>query len=850
MLKVLDKKLVIDGGDFEQFQTNITNIELVRIETNYDGLHTYIFKYIDTNNKIIHFYTTLEKNRFIQPFLLDYYNHLADSDKFIDIKFSSQRGSMDIQVFINTDFISMNKDNIAFKTLCNMSILKLQKLPHEIGIILTNNSFCPTEPQTLTNNNFKKFGIKLFDYQLKSIQRMSAIENGTIIRKIPRTFNLSFNDINVLWDPFYNRVVDEVKYCEISSQGGILADSMGLGKTLTMIGLTYYNNTSLNTLPIDNTIIHTNATLVIVPSHLSKQWINEYIKVMPKTMKIISILTKSHHTKITYADFKTADMIIVSQQFLLNFKNYIMINYMHVTPTSYNMEHRLKFLKNVFLEWIETNKNIDMMTQPLFEYFHFKRVIVDEGHEIFEEILSNNTLNKWLLGFLDNIKSNYKWYVSGTPFNEGFVKCMKYINLKLKFDEETIKINYIKSNGCILSHSDNIYKYISKTSNFIITNEFLTRLMDQVIIRHRKEDVENIIKIPGFTETIEWVDLTTNEQSIYDSKKTIASRLTLQQICCHPMIVDSMKKMLGNNNDILDLDQVQEHIKKFNNTQIERYTDKISKLDSSKPEYHMLLSTYNSKISESKFMLNILEKINTSIDIEKYEDVCIICYDIITKETDSILTSCGHLYCEKCILTALKYKSECPTCKSAIKSKLYKINHKLDKPIEIIKKNNDNPLINKYGAKLGKLIQMIKHLIISSQTNRIIVFSQWDDMLNLIGKCLSDNDISNSFIKGNVHCRNKAIERFKQNSMTDDSRVIMLSLKNSASGTNLTEATHIFFVEPIDTNNDKRLTIEGQAIGRACRIGQKKEINLIRILCKNTIEEEIYNKSLQNTLII
>ena len=45
----------------------------------------------------------------------------------------------------------------------------------------------------------------------------------------------------------------------------------------------------------------------------------------------------------------------------------------------------------------------------------------------------------------------------------------------------------------------------------------------------------------------------------------------------------------------------------------------------------------------------------------------------------------------------------------------------------------------------------------------------------------------------------------------------MLSLKNSASGTNLTEATHIFFVEPIDAPKEKCRAIEGQAIARACR---------------------------------
>ena len=71
--------------------------------------------------------------------------------------------------------------------------------------------------------------------------------------------------------------------------------------------------------------------------------------------------------------------------------------------------------------------------------------------------------------------------------------------------------------------------------------------------------------------------------------------------------------------------------------------------------------------------------------------------------------------------------------------------------------------------------------------------------------------------------------------------VIMLSLAKSASGTNLTEATHILFVEPIDSKGDEVRAIEAQAIGRACRIGQKNNIKVIRILTKGTIEETIYN---------
>ena len=189
----------------------------------------------------------------------------------------------------------------------------------------------------------------------------------------------------------------------------------------------------------------------------------------------------------------------------------------------------------------------------------------------------------------------------------------------------------------------------------------------------------------------------------------------------------------------------------------------------------------------------------------------------------------------------LQVKKECPMCKADLAGKeIYLVDSKKDEEKE---PEEENPLIKKYGSKLGKLISIVRTLT-SNDDNRIIIFSQWDRMLNLIGKSLSDNGVANSFIKGNVWARNSAISKFKlgKDSSGEDNKVIMLSLSNSASGTNLTEATHIIFVEPINSKNEEVKAIEGQAIGRACRLGQKNKVKVMRILTENTIEQEIYDK--------
>ena len=67
-------------------------------------------------------------------------------------------------------------------------------------------------------------------------------------------------------------------------------------------------------------------------------------------------------------------------------------------------------------------------------------------------------------------------------------------------------------------------------------------------------------------------------------------------------------------------------------------------------------------------------------------------------------------------------------------------------------------------------------------------------MLTLVGKSLADNGVNNAFVKGNVWCRNKSISKFKKG---DETKVIMLSLSNAASGTNLMEATHIILLNQL-----------------------------------------------------
>jgi len=70
----------------------------------------------------------------------------------------------------------------------------------------------------------------------------------------------------------------------------------------------------------------------------------------------------------------------------------------------------------------------------------------------------------------------------------------------------------------------------------------------------------------------------------------------------------------------------------------------------------------------------------------------------------------------------------------------------------------------------------------------------------------------------------------------------MLSLENTASGTNLTRATHVILCDPVAGTKAHAAATEAQAIGRAHRQGVKRnrKLKVVRFIIKDTIEEELY----------
>jgi SNF2 family DNA or RNA helicase len=724
---------------------------------------------------------------------------------------------MDIIININVNLIPdyINKSLALFNVLtAEFTIIK-----EFDGKNFMAKSFISYNDLTQPINTFK---LKLYDYQKRNLSKMINIENNNNFT-MEYTLPIIFDDYELLYNPILYKYTDSKQTMSIKTKGGYLSDSMGLGKTISMLALIATNiiNTTSNMINIKGQRkIVSKATVILCPSHLVKQWATEIKRCMPN-YNVLTILTKNSHIKLVFKDFINADIIIVSNQFIMNFKYYTSLHYRQCSPSTY-LEHMIKGKLEKLNKLLDTKTYEELLLEkdPIFEFFNFNRLVVDEGHELFGELLNNNSLNRYISTWLLKIDSKFKWYVSGTPFinTTGLINCSKFIDMELKDEKNNIHISMNNSN----KNSNDIL------SDFIYKQYFWDNVFNNICIRHNKEDVINQIQIPDYKEETIWLNLTDMERELYNINKTKKSKINLQKLCCHLLMMNSTKKIFGDN--IPSLPVMQDKMIQYHKKNYSEYEKKLSELVSiNNPAYYMIKKSYETQMRESKYLFTMLEKMKAD-GMNKTEE-CIVCMEIMIKPT---LTECGHLYCLECIKSCIIMKPMCPLCKKPIDSKkLVLVEEKKEE------KKSSNDIINKYGTKLGFIIMTVGD-IIKEKDNRVIIFSQWDDMLNLVSDTLKENNINNTNVKGNAAMRNNAISRFKDGL---EAKVIMLSLRNGASGTNLTEATHIIFVEPIDAPKEEVKLIEAQAIGRAYRIGQKNNVKLIRILIKDTIEEEIYSNN-------
>jgi len=132
------------------------------------------------------------------------------------------------------------------------------------------------------------------------------------------------------------------------------------------------------------------------------------------------------------------------------------------------------------------------------------------------------------------------------------------------------------------------------------------------------------------------------------------------------------------------------------------------------------------------------------------------------------------------------------------------------------------------SSKIDVLLEQIENKALN---HKILVFSQFVTMLDLIKKQLEKRHIKYEYLTGQTKNREEVVQSFQQN---NDIPVFLISLKAGGTGLNLTQADYVYLVDPWWNP-----AVENQAIDRAYRIGQHNNVMAVRLICPDTIEEKI-----------
>ena len=133
------------------------------------------------------------------------------------------------------------------------------------------------------------------------------------------------------------------------------------------------------------------------------------------------------------------------------------------------------------------------------------------------------------------------------------------------------------------------------------------------------------------------------------------------------------------------------------------------------------------------------------------------------------------------------------------------------------------------STKVGLLLERL--LEVTGEGHKALVFSQFTTLLAIVRDRLDARGVPHEYLDGRTRDRQGKVERFQADPACP---VFLISLKAGGLGLNLTAAEYVFLLDPWWNP-----AVEAQAIDRAHRIGQKRNVIACRLIARDTVEEKV-----------
>ncbi|KAL6143899.1 hypothetical protein ACLB2K_054594 [Fragaria x ananassa] len=660
---------------------------------------------------------------------------------------------------------------------------------------------------------------------------------------------------------------------ESQTRGGILADEMGMGKTIQAIALVLAKreiNWTLNEPQPSTRLRHIKGTLVVCPVVAVSQWVSEIERFTSKGSTKILVYHGANREKSS-KQFLDYDFVITTYSIVeADYRKHVMppkekcpycgkLFYetkmtVHLKyfcgPNAIRTEKQSKQQRKTHLPSKKTlessnekisgssgtkkgahkrksklHKDDDMDSEDValnmnkgnsvLHAVKWNRIILDEAHYI--KSRRCNTAKAVLA-----LESTYKWALSGTPLQNRVGELYSLVRFL-----QLVPYSYYLCKDCdcrTLDHSST-----SQCSNCPHSS-----------VRHFcwwNKNVATPIQLYGNTYSGKRAMILLKHKILKNivlrrTKKGRAADLALP-----PRIV-SLRK------DTLDIKEQDYYESLYTDSQalFNTYVD-AGTLMNNYAHIFDLLTRLRQAVDHPYLVVysaTAALRIENKANIDNSEKICGICHD---PAEDQVVTACEHVFCKACLIdfSASLGQVSCPSCSKLLTVDLTtSVGAGNQTTKTTIKGFRSSSILNRIqlenfqtSTKIEALKEEIRFMVERDGSAKGIVFSQFTSFLDLIHYSLQKSGVNCVQLVGSMtmSARDNAIKKFTED---PDCRIFLMSLKAGGVALNLTVASHVFLMDPWWNP-----AVERQAQDRIHRIGQYKPIRIVRFVIENTIEERI-----------
>ncbi|KAF7837509.1 DNA repair protein RAD5B [Senna tora] len=627
-------------------------------------------------------------------------------------------------------------------------------------------------------------------YQKQALYWMSELEKGNEVEEATKTLHPCWaayricdgRASSIYVNNFTGEATTKMPTASQIARGGILADAMGLGKTVMTIALILArpgrvssenkdgessSNTSITKKRKKGSHMSPSfkakgGTLIVCPMALLSQWKDELeTHSEPESISVF----------VHYGGDRTNDPEVIAEYDVV-LTTYGLLTAAYKSDGEDSIYHRI--------DW--------------------HRVVLDEAHTI-KASRTRTAQSAFALS------SRCRWCLTGTPLQNNLedvfsLLCFLHIEPWCNWQWWNKLIQKPYENGD--PRGLKLVKAILRPLMLRRTKEtkdkegrpilVLPPADIQVIECEQSEAEQDFYNALYKRSKVQFDEYVAQNKVLHNYANILELLLRLRQCCNHPFLVMSR----SDSQQYADLNKL---AKRFSDSN----SDSASKQTVPPPAY----------IEE------VVEGIRKGENIE-----CPICME---SADDPVFTPCAHRMCRECLLSSWRTPvgGPCPLCRQLLK-KTDLITCPSESPFRIDVEKNW-----KESSKVSKLLECLEGIEKSNSGEKSIVFSQWTTFLDLLEIPLKRKGIGYLRFDGKLaqKQREKVLKEFSQ---TNEKRILLMSLKAGGVGLNLTAASNVFLMDPWWNP-----AVEEQAIMRIHRIGQERTVVVRRFIVKETVEERM-----------